>query len=294
MGAIPFDQRDGFIWYNGAFVPAREAKFHFLTHGLHYASCVFEGVRAYNGKPFKLTEHNQRLHKSAGILDMEVPFDVPTLDAACMELLKKNNMTNAYLRPAAWRGPEVMGIPGKGAKIHVAIAAWEWGKYYSPELLEKGISLSQSRWAKPAPNTAPTESKASGLYMIGTLARHEAEAAGANDALMLDYRGYVAESSGANLFIVKNGTLFTPIPDCFLNGITRQTVIGIAKEIGLKVEEKHISVDELMAADEVFLTGTAAEVTAVGKITTPGKTTDYTVGPITKQLHKLYEDAVLA
>lgn len=294
MGVIPFDQRDGFIWYNGEFVPAREAKFHFLTHGLHYASCVFEGLRAYNGKPFKLTEHNQRLIRSAEILDMKLPYDAATLDAACMELMAKNNMPNAYLRPAAWRGPEMMGIAGTGAKIHVAIAAWQWGKYYSPELLEKGISLIQSKWAKPAPNTAPTEAKAAGLYMIGTLARHEADAAGYNDALMLDYRGYVAESSGANLFMVKDGVLYTPIADCFLNGITRQAVIALAKETGINIQEKHISVEELMGADEVFLTGTAAEVTPVGKITVPGKTTQYTVGPVTRQLHKLYEDVVLA
>ncbi len=288
MATIPFDQRDGFIWYNGQMVPWKDAKFHFLTHGLHYASSVFEGIRAYNGKPFKLTEHNERLHRSAQILDMEVPFDVATLDAACMEVLKANNLSDAYLRPAAWRGAEMMGIAGNGTKVHVAIACWHWGKYYSPELLEKGISLVQSKWAKPAPNTAPTESKAAGLYMIGTLARHEAEKAGYNDALMLDYRGLVAESSGANLFIVKDGVLKTPVPDCFLNGITRQTVMGLAKDVGIKVEETQITLDDLMAADEVFLTGTAAEITPVGKINT--KT--FTVGPVTRQLHKLYEDAV--
>jgi branched-chain amino acid aminotransferase len=290
MGAIPFDQRDGFIWYNGQMVPWKEAKFHFLTHGLHYASCVFEGIRAYKGKPFKLTEHNQRLIKSAKILEMDVEYDVAALDAACMKTMRANNLSDAYLRPAVWRGAEMMGINAKGTKIHVAIACWTWGKYFSPEMLENGVSLIQSKWAKPAPNTAPTEAKASALYAIGTLAKHEAEAQGYSDALMLDYRGLVAESTGANLFIVKDGKIKTPVADCFLNGITRQTVIGLAKDVGISVEETQIKLEELLAADEVFLTGTAAEITPVGKI----NSTVYKVGPITKQLHKLYEDAVHA
>jgi branched-chain amino acid aminotransferase len=288
MASLPFDQRDGFIWLNGAFVPWKDAKVHFLTHGLHYASSVFEGIRAYGGKPFKLTEHNQRLHRSAEILDMKVPFDVATLDAACMELLKKNNLTDAYLRPAAWRGSEMMAIAAQSTKIHVAIACWNWPKYFSPELFEKGISLIQSKWAKPAPNTAPTESKAAGLYMIGTLSKHEAEKAGYNDALMLDYRGLVAESSGANLFMVKDGKVKTPVPDCFLNGITRQTVMALAREAGISVEETQITLDELMKADEVFLTGTAAEITPVGKI----NDTIFTPGAVTKQLSKMYEELV--
>ncbi|MCB1537569.1 MAG: branched-chain amino acid aminotransferase [Rhodospirillales bacterium] len=290
MTVIPFDQRDGFIWVDGQMVPWKEAKIHFLTHALHYGSCVFEGIRAYNGKPFKLTEHNQRLHRSAQILDMDIPFDVATLDRACRDVLASNGMTDAYLRPAAWRGAEMMGIAGTGTRVHVAIACWKWGKYYSPELLEKGVSLHQSKWAKPAHNTAPTESKAAGLYMIGTLARHEAEAAGFNDALMLDWRGLVAESSGANLFIVKDGVLKTPVPDCFLNGITRQTVMQIARDAGIRVEETRITLDDLWAADEVFLTGTAAEITPVGRIDSH----QFTVGPVTRQLHKSYEEAVYA
>lgn len=286
--ALPFDQRDGFIWYNGQILPWKDAKVHFLTHGLHYASCVFEGIRAYNGKPFKLTEHNERLHRSAEILDMKVPYDVATLDAACHEVMKLNNLTDAYLRPAAWRGAEMMGIGAQSTKTHVAIAAWNWPKYFSPELLEKGISLVESKWRKPAPDTAPTESKAAGLYMIGTLSKHAAEQAGYNDALMLDYRGLVAESSGANLFMVKDGKIRTPIADCFLNGITRQTVIQLAKEAGIAIEETRITLDELMHADEVFLTGTAAEITPVGKI----NNTTFTPAAITKQLMKLYEDLV--
>lgn len=288
MAVIPFDQRDGFIWYNGQVLPWKEAKVHYLTHGLHYASCVFEGIRAYNGKPFKLHEHNTRLKRSAQILDMEMPYSVEEIDAACLEIMKLNNMTSAYLRPAVFRGPEMMGIAGKGTKIHVAVAAWDWGKYFSPEVYEKGVSLIQSKWAKPAPNTAPTESKAAGLYMIGTLAKHEAEAAGYNDALMLDYRGYVAESSGANLFMIKDGKVKTPIADCFLNGITRQTVMELARKAGFSMEETRISLEELLEADEVFLTGTAAEITAVGKI----NDTAYTVGPITRKLRADFEALV--
>lgn len=288
MATIPFDQRDGFIWYNGKVLPWREANIHILTHGLHYGSCVFEGIRAYNGKPFRLTDHNKRLLRSAEILDMTVPYDVPTLDAACMDMLKANNLTDAYLRPVVWRGPEQMGIAGGAAPAHVAVCCWYWGKYFSPELLDKGISLKQSKWAKPAPNTAPTESKAAGLYMIGTLAKHEAEKAGYNDALMLDYRGLVAESSGANLFMVKDGKIRTPIADCFLNGLTRQTVIELARKNGFALEEAFITLDELMAADEVFLTGTAAEITPVGKINDQ----TYTVGPVTRALRDAYEALV--
>lgn len=290
MGAIPFDQRDGFIWVDGKMLPWKDANVHFLTHGLHYGSCVFEGIRAYNGKPFKLTEHNARLHKSAGILGMKIDYSVEQLDQICRDVMAANKLTDAYLRPAAWRGSELMGIASSDAPAHVAVACWEWGKYFPPELLEKGISLTQSRWVKPDPRSAPTESKAAGLYMIGTLAKNEAAAAGYTDALMLDWRGYVAESSGANLFMVKDNVLYTPTPDCFLNGITRQTVMALAKEAGIKLVEKHIQLDELMGADEVFLTGTAAELTPVGKI--DGQ--DYTVGPITRQLHKMYEDAVNA
>ncbi|NBX67143.1 MAG: branched-chain amino acid aminotransferase [Proteobacteria bacterium] len=290
MSGLPFDQRDGFIWYNGKVLPWNDGKIHIVNHGLHYGSCVFEGIRAYGGKPFLLNEHNERLIRSAQILDMTIPFDVPTINAACMEMLTANKLKDAYLRPVAWRGSEVMGIAGGNAPAHVAIAVWYWGKYFSEELLEKGISLKQSKWRKPAPDTAPTESKAAGLYMIGTLAKHEAEKAGYADALMLDYRGYVAESSGANLFIVKDGAIKTPIPDCFLNGLTRQTVMSLAKKAGFSIEEKRITLDELMVADEVFLTGTAAELTAVGKINDQ----TYTVGSVTRTLRDHYEALINA
>jgi branched-chain amino acid aminotransferase len=290
MSGLPFDQRDGFIWYNGKVLPWREGKIHIVNHGLHYGSCVFEGIRAYGGKPFRLHDHNKRLIRSAEILDMAVPFDASTIDAACMEMLEANKLKDAYLRPLAWRGSEVMGIAGGSAPAHVAVSVWYWGKYFSPELLEKGVSLKQSKWRKPAPDTAPTESKAAGLYMIGTLAKHEAEKAGYNDALMLDFRGLVAESSGANLFMVKDGRIKTPIADCFLNGLTRQTVMDLARKAGYSLEETRISLDELLAADEVFLTGTAAELTAVGKI----NDTVYTVGPVTRRLRDDYEALINA
>jgi len=288
MAVIPFDQRDGFIWYNGQVLPWKDGKIHILNHGLHYGSCVFEGIRAYNGKPFRLTDHNKRLHRSAEILDMKVPYDVATIDAACMAMLEANNLKDAYLRPVVWRGSEMMGIAGGDFPAHVAVTCWTWGKYFSPEILEKGISLKQSKWAKPAPNTAPTESKAAGLYMIGTLAKHEAERAGYTDALMLDFRGLVAESSGANLFMVKDGKIRTPIPDCFLNGITRQTVMELARKAGYELEETRITLEELMAADEVFLCGTAAEISPVGKI----NDTVYTVGPVTRRIHADYDALV--
>lgn len=288
MAPQPFDDRDGYIWFNGKHIDWRDARVHVLTHGLHYGSSVFEGIRAYGGKIFKLNEHNERLHRSARILDMQVPFTVAELNKACEEVLEKSGMTEAYLRPVVFRGAEQMGIGGNGTKVHVAIAAWAWPKYFSPELLENGISLKTVKWRKPAPDTAPTESKAAGLYMIGTLARHEAEAAGYTDALMLDYRGLVAESSGANLFVIKDGKVKTPIADCFLNGITRQTVIQLAKDAGYSMEEGRITVEELMNADEVFLTGTAAEVTAVGKIDDK----KFTVGPVTRKLRSDYEALV--
>jgi branched-chain amino acid aminotransferase len=288
MSIIPFDQRDGFIWHNGQVLPWKDAKVHILNHGLHYASSVFEGIRAYNGKPFRLDDHNKRLLRSAEILGMTVPYDVETINKACMEMLRVNNLTNAYIRPVIWRGSEMMAIAASPAHAHIAIACWTWGKYFAPELLEKGISLKQSKWAKPAPNTAPTEAKAAGLYMICTLAKSEAMEAGYTDALMLDYRGLVAESTGANIFVIKNGQIKTPIADCFLNGLTRQTVIDLAKKAGYTIEEARITLDELLAADEVFLTGTAAEVTPVGKI----NDRTYTVGPVTKRLYADYETLV--
>jgi len=288
MTLIPFDDRDGVIWFDGAFVPWREAKIHVLTHGLHYGSCVFEGERAYNGNIFKSRQHSERLHKSAELLGFKIPFSVDEIEKAKKELVAKQKIVNGYLRPVAWRGSEIMGVSAQKSKIHLAIAAWDWPSYFSKEMREKGIKLIHARWTRPAPNMAPTASKAAGLYMICTMSKHEAEAQGCQDALMLDYRGYVAEATGANIFFVLNGELHTPIADCFLNGITRQTVIELARGAGIKVIERHIKPEEMKNASEVFLTGSAAEVTPVGEI---GELT-FTVGPITKKLMQAYHDLV--
>jgi branched-chain amino acid aminotransferase len=288
---IPFDDRDGEIWLDGKFVAWRDAKLHVLTHGLHYASSVFEGVRVYNGKIFKLTEHSARLHKSAELLDFKVPYSVAELDEACLQAIKRNNITNGYIRPVAWLGSEMMAISAKNAKVHVAVAAWEWGSYFDPALREKGLRLKTSTWRRPSPETAPSASKAAGLYMICTMSKHQAEREGFNDALMLDWRGYVAESTGANIFLImKNGEIHTPLPDCFLNGITRCTVIELAKQAGYTVIERHIKPEELADAREVFLTGTAAEITPVGSIDAH----NFVVGDVTKHLTKLYHDLVNA
>ncbi len=288
MAIIPFDDRDGFIWFNGEMIPWREAKLHVLTHGLHYASCVFEGERSYNGNIFKCREHSQRLHDSATMLGFKIPYSVAELDEAKKAVLKKNNIINGYLRPVAWRGSEMMAISAQATKIHVAIAAWEWPSYFSQEAREKGLNLKISNWARPAPNTAPTASKAAGLYMICTLSKHEAENEGFNDALMLDYRGYIAEATGANLFFVFNGELHTPTPDCFLNGITRRTVMELAASSGIKVVERHIKLEEIKTASEAFLTGTAAEVTPIGRI---GEQ-KFNVGAITIKLMQSYKNLV--
>lgn len=288
MSLIPFDDRDGTIWFNGEMIPWRDAKIHVINHGLHYASCIFEGERAYEGKIFKSHEHTTRLFKSASVLGMDIPFAPEVINMAKEAVLKANNFTNAYLRPVAWRGSEQMGIAARATRTHVAIAAWEWPSYFSPELRENGISLKTSSWQKPAPNTALTEAKAAGLYMINTLSKHQAEDEGYTDALMLDYRGYAVEATGANLFCIKNGVIYTPKPDCFLNGITRQTTIELAKEFGFKLVEDFITVDFLKSADEVFITGTAAEISAVGKI----DTTTYNVGPVTRTLRDAYENLV--
>lgn len=285
---IPFDDRDGFIWFDGKLVPWRESKIHVICHGLHYGSAVFEGERAYNGTIFKCREHSERLIKSAELIGMEMPWTPEQIDQAKIETLKANNLTDAYLRPIAYRGSEQMGIAARLTKTHMAIACWEWPSYFSPELREKGISLMTSKWKKPAPDTAPVTSKAAGLYMINTMSKHAAEDAGYVDALMHDYRGNPVEATGANLFMVKNGVIRTPYPDCFLNGITRLTVIDLARQLGYTVEEKIITTADLRAADEVFLTGTAAEVTAVGKIDDQ----TYTVGPVTRALRDAYEALV--
>jgi branched-chain amino acid aminotransferase len=275
MALIPFDDRDGFIWQDGRLMPWREANLHVLSHGLHYASSVFEGERVYGGKIFKLREHSQRLIGSARILGFEIPYSLAELEAASNEVVRAEHIKDGYVRPIAWRGAEQMGVAAQATRIHVAIAVWEWPAYFSPDAKMKGIRMCWAKWARPAPHTAPTEAKAAGLYMICTLCKHDAEAAGYDDALMLDWRGQVAEGTGANIFLVIDGVLHTPTPDCFLNGITRQTVIALARARQLTVVERAIMPDEFATAQEVFVTGTAAEVTPVAEIGqyrfTPGK-----------------------
>jgi branched-chain amino acid aminotransferase len=274
MALIPFDDRDGWIWLDGEFVQWREAKVHVLTHALHYASSVFEGERMYNGEIFKLREHSERLIRSAEILDFKIPFSVEELDAASKETCARNGLTDAYVRPVAWRGSEQMSVSAPDSRTHVAIASWTWPSYFDPEIKRRGIRMMMAPYARPAPTTAPTASKAAGLYMICTISKHAADRAGYQDALMLDYRGYVAEATGANIFFVKDGVIHTPTPDCFLDGITRRTVMGLANDMGFEVVERHIKPEELPDFSECFLTGTAAEVTPVSEIAehryTPG------------------------
>ncbi|MGO4124094.1 branched-chain amino acid aminotransferase [Inquilinus sp. YAF38] len=266
MSTTPFHDRDGWIWMDGKLVEWRSANIHVLTHGLHYASSVFEGERAYNGRIFKGTEHSKRLEFSATTLGMKLPYSTAELDAAKKLTLEKNGLIDAYIRPVAWRGSEMMGVSAQANTIHVAIAVWEWPSYFSAEAKMKGIRLTLSDWRRPSPDSAPVHAKAAGLYMICTLAKHKAEAAGYQDALMYDYRGYVAEATGANVFLAIDGKLHTPTADCFLNGLTRQTAIELARRNGIEVIERHIQPDELAKATEVFLTGTAAEITPVGEI----------------------------
>jgi branched-chain amino acid aminotransferase len=266
MALVPFDDRDGWIWMDGELVPWREAKVHVLTHALHYASCVFEGERMYDGEIFKLTEHNERLLRSAEILDFEIPYSVAEIDEACRQTAARNGFADCYVRPLAWRGPEQMGVSAQATKIHVAVATWPWGSYFDPEQTRKGIRLTYAKYRRPSPETAPTASKAAGLYMICTISKHLAEKAGYADALMLDWRGYIAEATGANVFLVRDGVIHTPTPDCFLDGITRRSVIGLAQNMGFEVVERHIPAEELGTFSEVFITGTAAEVTPVSEI----------------------------
>ena len=266
MSLVPFDDRDGWIWLDGQFVAWREAKVHVLTHGLHYASSVFEGERMYGGEIFKLTEHTERLFKSAEILDFKIPYTVEQIDEACKATAAKNGLTDCYVRPIAWRGSEMIGVSAQQTKIHVAIAVWEWPSYFDPAAKAKGIRLTWAKYDRPSPNTIPTAAKAAGLYMICTISKHAAEKEGYADAMMVDYRGYIAEATGANVFFVKDGVLHTPTPDCILNGITRQTVIQIAKERGIQVVERHIERSELTGFTECFIVGTAAEVTPVAEI----------------------------
>ncbi|MFO1185136.1 MAG: branched-chain amino acid aminotransferase [Bauldia sp.] len=288
MAGVPFDRLDGVIWFNGEFVPWKDAQIHVLTHGLHYASCVFEGMRAYGGEIFKLQEHIVRLYESARILGFEVPYPLETVVQACREELRRQKFEDAYVRPLAWRGSEMMGVSAQNNRINVAVAAWQWPSYFKPEERLKGIRLDLAKYRRPDPMTAPSKSKAAGLYMICTLSKHEAERKGYADALMLDYRGLVAEATGANVFFVKDGVLHTPTPDCFLDGITRRTVIDLAKRRGLSVTERAIKPEEMSTFEQCFLTGTAAEVTPVSEIG-PYK---FTVGEITRTLLNDYAAAV--
>lgn len=266
MSLIPYDDRDGLIWLDGKLIPFRDAKLHVLTHALHYASCVFEGERAYDGEVFHLTEHSQRLYDSGKLMDFTIPYSVEEIDRATRETVAANKMPNCYVRPVAWRGSEMMGVSAQQNKIHLAIAVWEWPSYFSPEAKMKGLRLQISDWRRPAPNTAPTKAKAAGLYMICTLSKHKAEREGYQDALMLDWRGQVAEATGANIFFAKDGKLHTPTPDCFLDGITRRAVMAMAKARGIEVIERAIMPEEMSGFQECFLTGTAAEVTPVSEI----------------------------
>ena len=264
---IPYNKREGKIWYNNDLVDWQEAKLHVLSHGLHYGSFVFEGLRVYGGEIFKLEEHIERLFHSAKIMDMKIPYSKDEINTATKKIVSVQNVQNGYVRPFAWRGSEMMAVSAQQTKIHTAIATWEWGTYFDPKLKTEGIKLNISKWRRPAPDTIPWDTKASGLYMICTLSKHAAEREGYTDSLMLDHEGNVAEATGANIFFKdKNGELHTPTPDCFLDGITRRTVIEIAKSKNIKVNERKISPDELFNFVGCFLTGTAAEVTPISKI----------------------------
>ena len=282
--AVPFDQLPGVIWFDGKLVPGPEAKIHVLTHGLHYASCVFEGERAYGGRIFKSTEHSERLKNSAKVLDFEIPYSVAEIDAAKHLVLEKNGMKDAYVRPIAWRGSEQLGVSAQNNAIHLAIASWEWPSYFDPAQRMKGIRLDLAEYRRPDPKTAPAGSKAAGLYMICTVSKHKAERKGYADALMLDWQGRIAECTGANIFFIVDGKIHTPTPDCFLDGITRRTVIALAKKRGIPVIERRIMPEEMASFSECFITGSAAEVTPVGEIAQY----KFTPGAITQQLSEDY------
>jgi branched-chain amino acid aminotransferase len=286
MAGPSLDDHDGVIWFNGKLVPWRDAKVHVLTHSLHYGNGVFEGARIYKGKVFKLTEHSARLIHSAKMLAYDLPYSVEELDAATKKVVAENKLDSGYVRPIAWRGAEVIGVSAKGTKVHVAITAFPWGAYYE----QKAIKLVTSRWKRPSPECSPAGSKAAGLYIICTLAKDEALNAGYQDALMHDYKGRLSEATGANLFLLINGELHTPTVECILNGITRQTVMDLARKRGIKVVEREIWPEELARASEVFLTGTAVEVQPVGMI----DKREYPVGPVTQQLQADYAALVRA
>jgi len=266
MSVLPFDQRDGWIWFDGQLVPWQDAKLHVLSHGLHYASAVFEGERAYGGEIFKSTEHSERFRRSAELLDFEIPYSVTELDAAKALVVERNGIPDVYVRPVAWRGSEMMAVAAQNATIHVAIATWEWPSMFDVEQKMKGIRLGMADYRRPDPKTAPSASKAAGLYMICTISKHQAERNGYADALMLDWQGRVAECTGANVFFSKDGALHTPIADCFLDGITRRTVMDLARRRGIEVIERRIMPDELPSFEECFICGTGAEVTPVSEI----------------------------
>ena len=276
MAAQPFHDRDGWVWFDGEFVPQREAKVNVLTHAMHYASSVFEGERAYDGEIFKSREHSERLHKSARILGFEVPASVDEIEKAKRDLIAKMGFSDCYVRALSWRGSEQLSVAAQGNAIHLAIATWQWGDYFADKM--KGIRLMIAPWRRPAPDTAPCNSKAAGLYMICTLSKHAAENAGFQDALMMDWRGQIAEATGANVFFVRDGALHTPTPDCFLDGITRRTIMALAKARGIEVIERAIFPNELATFTECFLTGSAAEVTPVREIAgltyKPGRITE--------------------
>ncbi len=291
MSVLPFDQRDGVIWMNGALVPWKEAKLHVLSHGLHYGSCVFEGERAYGGRVFKSTEHSGRFRRSAQIFDFEIPFSVAELDHAKQLVVDRNGLRDCYLRPIAWRGSEMMAVASPDSTIHVAIAAWDWPSMFDVDAKMQGIRLDFAEYRRPDPQTAPCLAKAAGLYMICTLSKHRAERRGYADALMLDWQGRVAECTGANVMFVKDGAIHTPIADCFLDGITRQTIIDLARRRGIQVVERRIMPGELADFAECFLCGTGAEVTPVSQI---GETLHFTPGAVSRQMIDDYGNEVYA
>jgi branched-chain amino acid aminotransferase len=285
---LNFDDQDGQIWFDGELRDWRDVKLHVLSHGLHYGSCVFEGERVYNDRVFRLREHTERLIKSGELLGFKIPWTLEQIEQATLDTVAAQGYSNAYVRPVAWRGSEMMGVSAQETAIHLAIAVWEWPSYFSPEARLKGIKLKWASWKRPSPECAPVDAKAAGLYMICTLSKHEAEAEGYDDALMLDWRGQLAETTGANVFLVIDGVIHTPTPDCFLDGITRRTVIGLARARGYEIRERVIMPDEISKADEIFVTGTAAEVTPVGQI---GDET-FNVGPVTQALMEDYDKLV--
>jgi branched-chain amino acid aminotransferase len=281
---VPFDEMEGLIWFDGRLIPGPEAKIHVLTHGLHYASTVFEGERAYRGVIFKSKEHTERLKHSAALLDFDIPYSVAEIEAAKRLVVERNAQPDAYVRPIAWRGSEQLGVSAQNNKIHLAIATWEWPSYFDPAQRFKGIRLDLAEYRRPDPRTAPCLAKAAGLYMICTISKHRAERRGYADAMMLDSEGRVAECTGANIFFIRDGRIHTPIADCFLAGITRATAIELAKRRGIEVIERRIAPDELVGFSECFITGTAAEVTAVSEIAQ----WRFTPGAITRQLMEDY------